>query len=225
MSLTTEMLLSKAKVLENCTETMAKFINDQEGLNDTIIQGTDKQKQSAKDVIKLLNSTRSAIEAEEARGGDPSLVQNLTGLTEKLCDLANDFLRASEEENGDAVPSLKERKNIFMKENTKMITQLIAHANVPSIHKRGPGMMKQAAAMKNKFWLENLKMMVISGIVGVIVLGLLYWKFFMDTAPAPPPYYMPPPPPPPPAPAPAAGGDAGGGKLCCSLETQVNCFA
>ena len=84
---------------------------------------------------------------------------------------------------------------------------------------------KQAAAMKNKFWLENLKMMVISGIVGVIVLGLLYWKFFMDTAPAPPPYYMPPPPPPPPAPAPAAGGDAGGGKLCCSLETQVNCFA
>ena len=147
MSLTTEMLLSKAKVLENCTETMAKFINDQEGLNDTIIQGTDKQKQSAKDVIKLLNSTRSAIEAEEARGGDPSLVQNLTGLTEKLCDLANDFLRASEEENGDAVPSLKERKNIFMKENTKMITQLIAHANVPSIHKRGPGMMKQAAAM------------------------------------------------------------------------------
>ena len=70
---------------------------------------------------------------------------------------------------------------------------------------------KQAAAMKNKFWLENLKMMIISGVVGVIVLGLLYWKFFMDTGPAPPPYYMPPPPPPP-AQAPAAGGaDAGAG--------------
>ena len=68
--------------------------------------------------------------------------------------------------------------------------------------------------MKNKFWLENLKMMIISGVVGVIVLGLLYWKFFMDTGPAPPPYYMPPPPPPPPAPAPAApAADAGGGML------------
>jgi hypothetical protein len=61
--------------------------------------------------------------------------------------------------------------------------------------------------MKNKFWLENLKSMIAMGVVGVIVLGLLYWKFFMDTGPAPPPYYMPPPPPPP---APAAGGDSGG---------------
>ena len=74
---------------------------------------------------------------------------------------------------------------------------------------------KQAAAMKNKFWLENLKAMIAMGVVGVIVLGLLYWKFFMDTGPAPPPYYMPPPPPPPPAaPAPAApaveASDAGG---------------
>lgn len=38
---------------------------------------------------------------------------------------------------------------------------------------------KQAAAMKNKFWLENLKMIIASGIIGVIVLGLIYWKFFM----------------------------------------------
>ena len=74
---------------------------------------------------------------------------------------------------------------------------------------------KQAAAMKNKFWLENLKSMIMMGVVAVIVLGLLYWKFMM---PQPNPYanYPPPPPPPPPAPAPAApaaddaGGDAGG---------------
>jgi len=73
---------------------------------------------------------------------------------------------------------------------------------------------KQAAAMKNKFWLENLKSMIMMGVVAVIVLGLLYWKFMM---PQPNPYanYPPPPPPPPPAPAPAApaaddaGGDAG----------------
>ena len=81
--------------------------------------------------------------------------------------------------------------------------------------------------MKNKFWLENLKSMIMMGVVAVIVLGLLYWKFMM---PQPNPYanYPPPPPPPPPAaPAPAApaaenaggdeadsssaGGDGGGG--------------
>jgi len=74
---------------------------------------------------------------------------------------------------------------------------------------------KQAAAMKNKFWLENLKSMIMMGVVGVIVLGLLYWKFMM---PQPNPYAgYPPPPPPPPPPAPAApaddspAGDAGGG--------------
>merc|ERR1712083_548741 len=63
---------------------------------------------------------------------------------------------------------------------------------------------KQAAAMKNKFWLENLKTMIAAGVVGVIVLGLIYWKFFM--MPAQPAYPYPPPPPPPPqqpAPAPA----------------------
>merc|ERR1719492_610402 len=60
---------------------------------------------------------------------------------------------------------------------------------------------KQAASMKNKFWLENLKSMIAMGVVGVLVLGLIYWKFFMT--PAPPPYPYPPPPPPPAQPAPA----------------------
>jgi len=82
---------------------------------------------------------------------------------------------------------------------------------------------KQAAAMKNKFWLENLKMIIASGVIGVIVLGLIYWKFFMvPEHPAgyqyPPPQYAPPPQA---APAPAGGEtasddsgaseDAGGG--------------
>ena len=71
---------------------------------------------------------------------------------------------------------------------------------------------QQAAAMKNKFWLENLKSMIMMGVVAVIVLGLLYWKFMM---PQPNPYanYPPPPPPPPPAaaaPAAPAAEDAGG---------------
>ena len=39
---------------------------------------------------------------------------------------------------------------------------------------------KQAAAMKNKFWMENLKAIIAGSVVGLIVLGLIYWKFFMD---------------------------------------------
>jgi len=70
---------------------------------------------------------------------------------------------------------------------------------------------KQAAAMKNKFWLENLKSIIAGAVVGLIVLGLLYWKFFMDSGPQyPPPGYYPPPPPPPAAPAAPASDDAGG---------------
>ena len=71
---------------------------------------------------------------------------------------------------------------------------------------------KQAAAMKNKFWLENLKMIIAGCVVGAIVIGLLYWKFFMaPPPPAYPPGYPPPPPPPAPAaPAADAGADAGG---------------
>ena len=48
---------------------------------------------------------------------------------------------------------------------------------------------KQAAAMKNKFWMENLKAIIAGSVVGLIVLGLLYWKFFMPETqyhPAPP---------------------------------------
>ena len=70
---------------------------------------------------------------------------------------------------------------------------------------------KQAAAMKNKFWLENMKMIIAGSVVGLLVLGFIYWKFFM--APPPPAYPPPgayPPPPPPPAPA-APAGDSGGG--------------
>ena len=57
---------------------------------------------------------------------------------------------------------------------------------------------KQASAMKNKFWLENLKAMIAAGVVGVIVLGFFYWNYMATPAPPPYPYYPPPPPPPPP---------------------------
>ena len=53
---------------------------------------------------------------------------------------------------------------------------------------------KRAASLKNKFWLENLKSMIAMGVVGVILLGLLYWKFFANDQPQQPMYYQPPPP-------------------------------
>ena len=42
---------------------------------------------------------------------------------------------------------------------------------------------KQAAAMKNKFWMENLKTIIACAVVGLFVLGLIYWKFFSEPEP------------------------------------------
>ena len=53
--------------------------------------------------------------------------------------------------------------------------------------------------MKNKFWMENLKAIIAGSVVGLLVLGLIYWKFFM-------------PQPPPPGYGPPAGGAPGGGE-------------
>ena len=100
-----------------------------------------------------------------------------------------------------------------------MISRLERDAKLGDLEERADALQdgckqfeQQAAAMKNKFWLENLKAMIAAGVVGVIVCGLLYWKFFMaPPPPAYPPGYPPPPPPPAPAaPAADAGADAGG---------------
>ena len=81
---------------------------------------------------------------------------------------------------------------------------------------------QQAAAMKNKFWLENLKSMIMMGVVAVIVLGLLYWKFMMPQPQPAYPYPPPPPPPPPPAapaaPAAPATDDGGGAEADSSAS-------
>ena len=100
-----------------------------------------------------------------------------------------------------------------------MISRLERDAKLGDLEERADALQdgckqfeQQAAAMKNKFWLENMKAMVAAGVVGLIVCGLLYWKFFMaPPPPAYPPGYPPPPPPPAPAaPAADAGADAGG---------------
>ena len=60
--------------------------------------------------------------------------------------------------------------------------------------------------------------MIAMGVVAVIVLGLLYWKF---SAPAQPAYAYPPPPPPPPqntGGSGSSGGDEGGSSEGGSSE-------
>ena len=100
-----------------------------------------------------------------------------------------------------------------------MISRLERDAKLGDLEERADALQdgckqfeQQAAAMKNKFWLENMKAIVAGCVVAVIVGGLVYWKFFMaPPPPAYPPGYPPPPPPPAPAaPAADAGADAGG---------------
>jgi len=44
---------------------------------------------------------------------------------------------------------------------------------------------KSAGKLKNKFWMENLKMIVLGAVIGLFILGLIYWKFFAETEPPP----------------------------------------
>ena len=36
---------------------------------------------------------------------------------------------------------------------------------------------KSAGKLKNKFWVENMKMIVIGGLIVLLVLGLIYWNY------------------------------------------------
>ncbi|XP_075164519.1 neuronal Synaptobrevin isoform X2 [Haematobia irritans] len=69
---------------------------------------------------------------------------------------------------------------------------------------------QQAGKLKRKFWLQNLKMMIIMGIIGLVIVGIIANKLgLIGSEPQPqypPQYYMPPPPPPPPQPAANGGG-------------------
>ncbi|XP_063984559.1 vesicle-associated membrane protein 2-like isoform X2 [Diachasmimorpha longicaudata] len=70
---------------------------------------------------------------------------------------------------------------------------------------------QQAGKLKRKFWLQNLKMMIIMGVIGLIILAIIVAKFMPESPPAAPqgPIYQygpPPGAPAPPAPAPASGG-------------------
>lgn len=67
---------------------------------------------------------------------------------------------------------------------------------------------QQAGKLKRKFWLQNLKMMIIMGVIGLIIVAYIGSKFMGDEKPQYsqyPPQYMQPPPQQQPAAAPAAG--------------------
>uniref|UniRef100_A0A8D8X3F0 Synaptobrevin n=1 Tax=Cacopsylla melanoneura TaxID=428564 RepID=A0A8D8X3F0_9HEMI len=73
---------------------------------------------------------------------------------------------------------------------------------------------QQAGKLKRKFWLQNLKMMIVMGVIGLVIVAIIVGKFMPEEKPQPqyppgmmmPPYQpMQPQPPPagaPPAPAP-----------------------
>lgn len=75
---------------------------------------------------------------------------------------------------------------------------------------------QQAGKLKRKFWLQNLKMMIIMGVIGLIIVAWIGSKFMGEEkspygpyGPPPPGYY---PPPQQPAVAPAATGGGAGAK-------------
>ncbi|XP_070152334.1 vesicle-associated membrane protein 2 isoform X1 [Polyergus mexicanus] len=45
---------------------------------------------------------------------------------------------------------------------------------------------QQAGKLKRKFWLQNLKMMIIMGVIGLIILAIIVVKFMPETPPTPP---------------------------------------
>ena len=51
---------------------------------------------------------------------------------------------------------------------------------------------KSAGKLKNKFWVENMKMIVICCLLGLLVLGLLYWNYSKDEAAQNQTYFPPP---------------------------------
>jgi len=54
---------------------------------------------------------------------------------------------------------------------------------------------KSAGKLKNKFWMENMKTIVAGSIVGLLVLGFIYWNYFSGSEqpqPAYNPNYYPP---------------------------------
>lgn len=72
---------------------------------------------------------------------------------------------------------------------------------------------QQAGKLKRKFWLQNLKMMIIMGVIGLIIIVIIGMKFMPEEKQQPPypypPQYMPPPPPPAPAGTAAAAPASG----------------
>ncbi|PNF39470.1 Synaptobrevin [Cryptotermes secundus] len=51
---------------------------------------------------------------------------------------------------------------------------------------------QQAGKLKRKFWLQNLKMMIIMGVIGLVILAIIVVKFMPESNPTSPPsvYYQ-----------------------------------
>ncbi|XP_020278487.1 vesicle-associated membrane protein 2 isoform X1 [Pseudomyrmex gracilis] len=70
---------------------------------------------------------------------------------------------------------------------------------------------QQAGKLKRKFWLQNLKMMIIMGVIALVIVAIIVVKFMPAETPVSPYQYLPPPGAQPPGVnLPAAGAPAGG---------------
>ncbi|XP_044763725.1 vesicle-associated membrane protein 2-like [Coccinella septempunctata] len=69
---------------------------------------------------------------------------------------------------------------------------------------------QQAGRLKRKFWLQNLKMMIVMGLIGLVILAIIVMRFMPEEKPPNPyaQYYPPPQPPVPVQPAQGSGTPA-----------------
>ncbi|CAB3365420.1 Hypothetical predicted protein [Cloeon dipterum] len=81
---------------------------------------------------------------------------------------------------------------------------------------------QQAGKLKRKFWLQNLKMMIIMGVIGLVIIAILVSKFMPDQPqqPAYPPGMYPMQLPPQQAPAAAAGAPAAAPAAAAAAPTK-----
>ena len=147
LSFADTMIFSHSKTLESCIDSMNSFLDTPDALNDKVIRGIDKQGSSAKDVLHLLNITKDNIKKEETKGGDKKLTKSLMKIVHLALPMTKQFLEASNKKDVEQIPSLEEKLDSLCDQISEINIKLSARARVPANHKRGPGMLKQAASM------------------------------------------------------------------------------
>jgi len=59
----------------------------------------------------------------------------------------------------------------------KVLTFIHWHFSTDALQQGASQFEQQAGKLKNKFWWKNMKMMIIMGVIGIIVVGIIGSKF------------------------------------------------